>query len=265
MLKQFLWVCAPAWTAKDGSVDAAKLEEFYVQMKKIWDNEAEGITDRMRTETEDFYRMMESEGRTEEELDRYRVNHISWVGDRYLLGAQEFFMGGVESPATFDIAVSYFHVKERSDGEFAPYGGQVSGVFVPQSIAAISRTSEHPEIAAGLLETLLDESSWGGLSPNKEMLQKQLVKNATEDGGSYASMGRTLEDGTMASMELYPSSEEEIGRLSEMINQAHGPYVKNRVLVDALLKAGETVLEGNMSAEDGVREVLKQVSLYMAE
>ncbi len=265
MLKQFLWVCAPAWTAKDGSVDAAKLEEFYVQMKKIWDNEAEGITDRMRTETEDFYRMMESEGRTEEELDRYRVNHISWVGDQYLLGEQEFFMGGVESPVTFELAVSYFHVKERSDGEFAPYGGQVSGVFIPQSIAAISRTSEHPEIAAGLLETLLDESSWSGLSPNKEMLQKQLVKNATEDGGSYASTGRTLEDGTMASMELYPSSEEEIGRLLEMINQAHVPYVKNRVLEDAVLKAGETVLEGNMSAEDGVREVLKQVSLYMAE
>lgn len=265
MLKQFLWVCAPAWTAEDGSVDAAKLEEFYVQMKRIWENEEEGITDRMRMETEDFYKTLESEGRTEEEMDLYRVNHISWVGDQYMLGEQEFFLGGVESPATFDLAVSYFHLKERSDGDFASYGGQVSGVFVPQSIAAISQTSEHPEIAAGLLETLLDESSWNGLSPNKEMLQKQLVKNATPDGGSYASIGGAREDGTMVSMELYPSSEEEIGRLLEMIERANVPYVKNRVLEEAVLQTGEAVLEGKITAKEGVQEVLKQVSLSMAE
>ncbi len=266
IIKQFLWVCAPAWTGEDGGVDEGRLEEFFEQMKAIWDAEEEGITDKMRGEADDFYTRMEQAGRTEEEMEQYRINHIGWTGDEYMVGKQEFFLGGVDSSATLDMMVSYFHVEERKDGGFSSYGGQVSKVFIPGTIAGISQTSGQQEMAAELLGELLEESYGTGLSLKKENLREDLHANATEDGSSYASAGGgEAEDGTYINYEIYPASEEEIDRLIGIAEQAEVPYVRNRVLEKAVCEAGEKVLKGEMSAKEGVQEVKNRVALYIAE
>lgn len=266
LIKQFLWVCAPAWTKEDGSVDEGRLEEFFTQIKEIWDAEEEGISEKMREETEDFYLRMEQQGRTEEELEQYRINHIGWSGDQYMEGKQEFFLGGADSSATLDMMISYFHVEQRKDGDFASYGGQVSNVFVPGTISGISRTSQYQEMAAELLEILLEKSYGTGLSLKKEQMREDLHANANEDGSSYASAGGgEAEDGSYIFLEIYPASEEEVERLMQIAEQAEIPYVRNRVLEKAVCDAGESVLKDEISVKEGVQEVKNRVALYMAE
>ena len=265
MIKQFLWVCAPSWKKEDGSVEEEKLEEFFAGIQEVWDAEKEGITDTMRKKTDDFYLRQAEQGNSEEALEEFRINHIGWSGDQYMIRGQEFFMGDIDSCGTMDLAMSCFHVKGREDGDFASYGGQVSNVFIPQTIAGISQTSEHREMAAEMVGMLIEESYWSGLNLNKEQLKKDLRTYATEDGSSYASAGGSGEDGTYFSYEIYPASEEEVDRLIQIAEQAEAPYVKDRVLEKAVREAGEKVLKGEMTAKEGAKEVVNRVALYLAE
>ena len=182
-----------------------------------------------------------------------------------MAGEQEFFMGDIDGCGTMDMTVSYFHVKGREDGDFASYGGQVSNVFIPQTIAGISQTSEYQEMAAEMVGMLIGETYWSGLNLNKEQLRKDLRVYATEDGSSYASAGGSGEDGTYISFEIYPASEEEVDRLIQIAEQAEIPYVKDRVLEKAVWEAGEKVLKGESTAKEGAKEVMNRVALYLAE
>ena len=265
MIKQFLWVCAPSWKKEDGSVDEEKLEEFFVGIQEVWEAEKEGITDQMRKKVDDFYVRQAEQGYSEETLEAFRINHIGWSGDQYMAGEQEFFMGDIDGCGTMDMTVSYFHVKGREDGDFASYGGQVSNVFIPQTIAGISQTSEYQEMAAEMVGMLIGETYWSGLNLNKEQLRKDLRVYATEDGSSYASAGGSGEDGTYISFEIYPASEEEVDRLIQIAEQAEIPYVKDRVLEKAVWEAGEKVLKGESTAKEGAKEVMNRVALYLAE
>ena len=265
LLRQFLWVCAPAWTEDNGSLDEDRLEEFFTHMSDLWEAEKEGISEKMRSEVDEFYLRMERQGNTAEELEKYRINHIGWTGDQYMSGKQEFFLGGISCASELDMTVSYFHIDGKEDGDFAAYGGQVQDVFIPQSIVGISAASRQQEMAAELMEILLETSYWSGLSLKEEQLREDLRANATKDGVSYASAGGAEMDGTYVILEIYPASEEEADRLVQMAASAKEPYVRNRILEEAVCAVGEKVLKGEMDAREGVQEVKQRVALSMAE
>lgn len=266
LLKKLMPVCAPVWMEEKGTVEEEALEEFFLQAQRIWNVEKAGVTEEMRKEEEEYYSRLKQEGgRTEEEADELWINNIVNGGRRYMTGEQAFFSGIVDGFFDFDVMNSYFHIEGNEDGGFAEYCGQASGVFVPRTIAGISRTSEKQEAAGGLMEALIDVS-WDGLTLNKEETRKNLRINATEDGGSYASMGGgSREDGTYVHFDIYSSSEEEVEHLIQIAEQASVPYIRNQVLEQAVCEAGEKVLKGELDAGEGVREVVKRVSLYMAE
>ncbi len=265
MIKQFLPVCAPVWRGEDGKADEEKLEEFFSQMQRIWNAEKEGVSDQQRKEEEDFYvRVRVEGGRNEEEADEIWIDSLSRAGEGYMQDRQAFFMGSIDGSFDFDLLNSYFHIKGKEDGGFASYGGQASGVFMPCAMVGINRMSEYQEIAAELMETMLNVN-WGALVLNKEQLKENLRANANEDGSSYGSMGSSREDGTSVFLDIYPASEEEISRLAEIAEQAKVPYIRNRVLENAVCEAGEKVLKGEMTPKEGAQEVTKRVSLYMAE
>jgi len=77
-----------------------------------------------------------------------------------------------------------------------PYGGQSEKVFVPDGVLGISQTSAHKEIAAELLMEMLDDDGFGGMPVNREKCRERFRLNATEDGGSYGSMGVSSQDGS---------------------------------------------------------------------
>ena len=265
LIKRFMIVCAPAWRTEDGKVDEEKLEEFFIQVKRIWDTEKDAVTEKERKAEEDYYSRMKAEGnRTEEEADELLINNIINAGTKYMIGEQEFFTGTVDGSFDFDVLNSYFHVKERENGEFAPYCGQLSNVFVPVNIVGISQMSPYQQEAGELMRTLTD-TEWGALVLNEERTKEYLRANANEDGSSYGSMGGTREDGTVSYLEIYPATEEDISHLVQIARQAGVPYIKNSVLENAVSEVGEKVLKGELTAKEGVQEVSRRVSLYMAE
>lgn len=235
-------------------------------MQRIWNAEKTGITDELREEEEEYYSRMKQEGgRTEEEAGELWINNIINEGHRYMVGKQVFFSGTIDGYFDFDVLNSYFHIPGNEDGDFGAYCGQAADVFLPRTIAGISSTSEKQDVAAGLMEALI-HVEWDGIELSKEQTKRNLSINATEDGGSYGSMGGgSKEDGTYVYLDIYSSSEEQIGHLIRIAEQAEVPYLKNMVLENAVSEAGEKVLKGEMDAKEGVQEVVKRISLYMAE
>ena len=265
MLNRLLPVCAPSWKTEDGKIDGEALAEFYILAKRIWDVENEGLDDEAREDYEKWMEDMRASGITEEEM----LGYLRSIGNRltdYLVGDQEFVAGIISDSFDFDYMVSCFKIKGKTDDGFVPYGGQSEKVFVPDGVLGISQTSAHKEIAAELLMEMLDDDGFGGMPVNREKCRERFRLNATEDGGSYGSMGVSSQDGSnYIGIDIYPASEEEIGLLMKAAEECSTPYVRDSVLESAVCEAGIKVLRGEMDASAGVEEVLEKTEIYMSE
>ena len=265
MLNALLPVCAPAWKTEDGKIDGEALTEFYTLAKRIWAAENEGLREEAREEYEEWMEDMRASGITEEEIQEYQRS----MGGKmlnYLVGDQEFVPGVISDSFGFDEMISCFKIKGKTDGGFVPYSGQAKGVFVPDSIMGISRTSAHQDIAVELLMEMLEDDGWRGIPVNREKCRERFLTNATEDGGSYGSMGVANLDGSnYIGLDIYPASEEEIGLLMKIAEEGNTPYVRDSVLEGAVCEAGKKVLRGEMDIAAAVEEVMEKTEIYMSE
>lgn len=264
MLNKLLPVCMPAWKDAEGKIDEEALTEFYTLAKRIWDAENEGMSDETREQYEEWLEDMRASGATEEEIRRHQHSMNGMI--EYLTGDREFAAGMMDSSFDLDVMISCFKIRGRTDSGFVPYKGQAEGVFAPISIMGIGETSVHKDIAVELLTEMLDDDGWNGMPVNKEKCRERFLINATEDGGSYGSMGVVSEDGnTSIGLDIYPASEEEIALLMKAAEEGHTPYVEDSVLENAVCNAGVKVLRGEMSASAGAKEVLAKTAIYMSE
>lgn len=265
MLNMLLPACAPAWKDEEGKIDKDALTEFYRLANRIWEAEKEGIDDEVKEQYEQWLEDMRASGISEEEI---RENQFS-VGGRmldYLVGEQEFAAGVIDSSFDFDLMISCFKIKGRTDSGFVPYSGQKKGVFVPDGIIGISRTTAHQDIAMEVLGKMLDDDGWDGMPVKKEKCMERFRINATEDGSSYGSMGVSSQDGSnYIGIDIYPASEEEIALLMKAAEEGKSPYVKDSVLESAVCEAGVKVLRGEMDASAGAEEVMQKTAIYMSE
>lgn len=258
-------VCAPSWKTEEGKINKEALTEFYTLAKRIWDVENEGLDEESREEYERWLEDMRTSGTTEKEMREYQ----SSIGGKllnYVTGDQEFVAGMISDSFDLDQMISCFKIKGKTDGGFVPYSGQAEHVFVPDSVMGISQTSEYKDIAAELLKDMLNDDGWRGMPVNREKCEERFRINATEDGGSYGSIGVSSQDGSnFIGLDIYPASEEEIGLLMKVAEEGRTPYVRDSVLEGAVYETGRKVLRGEMDISAGVEEVMKKTEIYMSE
>lgn len=258
-------VCAPSWKTEEGKINKEALTEFYTLAKRVWDVENEGLDEESREEYERWLEDMRTSGTTEKEMREYQ----SSIGGKllnYVTGDQEFVAGMISDSFDLDQMISCFKIKGKTDGGFVPYSGQAEHVFVPDSVMGISQTSEYKDIAAELLKDMLNDDGWRGMPVNREKCEERFRINATEDGGSYGSIGVSSQDGSnFIGLDIYPASEEEIGLLMKVAEEGRTPYVRDSVLEGAVYETGRKVLRGEMDISAGVEEVMKKTEIYMSE
>lgn len=263
LLSMLIPVGAPAWK-KDGQIDEAALQEFFRTAKRIWNAENAGITEEMRTAYEQEMVQMMSWGMTEADIQAWQFSLDGQLLD-YLSGKQRIAIGSLESSWELDMMLSSFRIEGKKDSAYGICKAQGKGVFIPEMLLGISATSKYPDIAGELLQRALDGEAWDGFPVGKEKCREELLINFNEEGSQYGGMSVMDENGTALSLDIYPSSKEEVEHLMRQAESAAMPYVKDSVLEDAVREAGSRVLAGEMSEEDGVAAVQKKVAIYMAE
>lgn len=266
MINRLLPASAPTFISEDKQLNTEALTDFFTQCKRIWEAEQTGWSDADRRLVEMLGNREGSES-TAEDISVYG-SAISNYANQMVAGEQELILGNAHGSYDFDMLISTFRSEKMKDGTFASYNGQIPNVYIPRTIIGINAKSTSTDQAGEVLKLMLEDNRVSGFvtySVNKEIWKESMTQNMTSDGSAHSTIGGSDEEGKEYFMDVYPASEEELGRLEKIADAASTPYLADSVLETAVCESGKKILNGEKSIEEGVAEIKQKLAIYMAE
>lgn len=266
IMKQFAFVCAPAWQAADKTIERGALTEFFTQTKRIYDAQMDGLPEeKIRQYEERQDESMEYYGETEEDRKYfgYGVNELL-----YIMGYTQLIAGSVGYPYAYAELTSVQKEKGHEEDAFRRMDGQSSRVFVAETLAGISAASENKERAGELLQVLLgaDDIGGSGFPVNRAAFEDWLFpEDFVSENTAYSGIGMTDEEGHIYDFTIYWYGSKHADTLREWMSGADTPYVRNEMLEEAVYDAGTRYMRGDMELEEAVEQVEKRMAIYLAE
>ena len=264
LLKMLAIASEPTWSKEDGNLQEETVKEFLTQAKKIYDNEISGISDSEKEEFLNSVRGSDDSSGTAEET----ALDISWSILNFLTKSQAQLAIGASQQVSLDFTNVISVPRVKPEVVYKPLSLQAENVFQAESIVGVSAKAAEPEMAREFVEMLL---SYNVMS----MQQEPYPVNAAsfdsffdtdmEGDGAFGSMGISKDDGSVATLDLYWPNEEEQKGLEQMVRSLKTPYLPGSPIEQAVLEAGVSVLEGNMSVDEGVAQIKQKIQLYLSE
>ena len=264
LLKMLAIASEPTWSKEDGNLQEETVKEFLTQAKKIYDNEISGISDSEKEEFLNSVRGSDDSSGTAEET----ALDISWSILNFLTKSQAQLAIGASQQVSLDFTNVISVPRVKPEVVYKPLSLQAENVFQAESIVGVSAKAAEPEMAREFVEMLL---SYNVMS----MQQEPYPVNAAsfdsffdtdmEGDGAFGSMGISKDDGSVATLDLYWPNEEEQKGLEQMVRSLKTPYLPGSPIEQAILEAGVSVLEGNMSVDEGVAQIKQKIQLYLSE
>lgn len=266
IMKQFAPVCAPAWMTESGEIDREAVAEFLTLTKRIYDAQMDGLPDeKIRQYEESNQEYVEYYGEPYEEL--YWFGFATNEMD-YVTGERQMMLGMLGSFYNYAEVTSVQQTDGFEDNVIVPMDGQCSDVFYAGTLAGINAASAHTAHAEGLLKVLLgtEDITGNGMPVNRAAFESGLVPDDLESPDAvYSSMAFIYEDGSFFSWNVYWFGEEQADVLRKWMETVKTPYMRNRVLEEAVYAAGTDYLKGDTGIEDAVAAVEKRMAIYLAE
>lgn len=245
-LSQLLSVCSPAWLSGK-EVNQEALSEFLTQAKRMYDVDKAGLTP--------------------EFLERFgNYNGAAPLGTRtddIAVGTGKIAFG-LASMMLMDIGGIGHFVEEEEGYAFALWAGQDGTGFVPKDKLAVFAQTQRSVEAENFLRLFfssqVQELPSGDAFPvNRAAFDKLCEWQDQWVGGSFHGPDGEVEFGNG-----WPG-EQTTRRLKELVEQADHCLEGNKVLEEAVMKFGPSVLSGGISVEEGVWTIQKEVSIYLSE
>lgn len=258
-------VCAPAWTAADGTVDQTAVSDFLTQTKRVYEAQMDGLSEKSKDrwqEAENYY--MTHHGISYEDYDyfNYGVSELE-----YMVGYKQMMIGTVGAPAAYAELITVPQTKGWEDNIFQPLSGQCGNVFYADTLVGINAASRNMAHAEGLLKTLAgaDMVSGTGFQLNRAAFEKCLYPEEYEsEFKSFSSVG--FGDGVKSFyLDVYWYGKTLENRLWNWMETVNTPYIRNDLLEEAVYAAGTDYFEERISLEEAVAEVEKSMAIYLAE
>ena len=165
-------------------------------------------------------------------------------------------------------AITNFFAFDMMHGTHGAVGWdyRVRSEFIPTNLMGINARSNRLEESKSLFEFMFSKeiqssAHFPGLPVNVAGVEVRVAKAGVSSG----SIGISLEDGGILSLDIYGSSVEQLSRLKSEIRQVSIPSAPNRFILEVILEEGVLYLEGNQSLEDAVEGILRRVNLFLAE
>lgn len=255
-----------AWTDKKGAVDEKALTEFLTAAKRIWQAEISGL------EEEDLERDERRGNLTYDAGMEYAT--VSKGAVSIAMKEQQLAVGKVYM-LDFDYDVLTSVTGQEEDFGFGFWNGQVKNGLIPDGMAGILANSAEDELAVAFYRFLFgrklqDMDLAGGLPVNMASFDALTVNPYGAPEGfteEYAvgALSVSNDIGERYFLEVIWPDEEEFGKLKEMVS---GMSVINRgdsTIEEAVFEVGEEVLEGDMTPQEAVQEIMKRSAIYLAE
>ena len=264
LLKMLAIASEPTWSKEDGNLQEETVKEFLTQAKKIYDNEMSGISDSEKEEFLNSVRGSDDSSGTAEET----ALDISWSILNFLTKSQAQLAIGSSQQVSLDFTNVISVPRVKPEVVYKPLSLQAENVFQAESIVGVSAKAAEPEMAREFVEMLL---SYNVMSMQQEPYPvnaasfDSLFDTDMEGDGAFGSMGISKDDGSVTTLDLYWPNEEEQKGLEQMVRSLKTPYRPGSPIEQAVLEAGVSVLEGNMSVDEGVAQIKQKIQLYLSE
>lgn len=262
LLTSLFELSSPSWMKKDGRVDEEKVREFLELTYEIYhaDKEYEGYAE----DTSD------SEEKATRWYEKNRRQEASPVIDLLLMGAEkQLFSYGY----LFSLDhVFLMNTMETENPEFTHrlFNGQEKNCFAPELILGISAAAREKEAAQMFVEFLFSEEQQkngkeAGFPVRKSVYESDEYWELGREGSFEGASSATYNGEMTELIDVLHSSDSQLKEIRELGKTLTTPVGRNRVLLDAVKKAGVPYLKNETDLDQAVRETISQVNLYLSE
>lgn len=247
VVAKFWYTCGAAWQKEDGTLDEAKVTEFLVKLKHGYG---------------------EYDSNIEEYDQEPMVNMLMFAGDYELLEGNwntNFGLCGYKDYG-FEVAIN----ERVTDGCVDLMPGQADHVFVPTMVLGIGSKSSQPQLAEEFVKYLLSPNAaqdiftqYSGFPVEKGAFRSAIDGHEYEQNKNIITF--QLNDGTAIEYTQAPTTEEEITRMTQLVESLTTPSLQDDVIKEAVVEQGVKVLKGELSPEEGAAAIIQKVNIYLAE
>lgn len=253
-----------AWSDETGAVDEKVLTEFLTDARRIYQAEIAGIDEQDLEDYRERTQANYSSGFAGE--GRYYAAASTNAMD-IAMGTQKFAVGKVYR-LELDFNMITTLADQEEDLAYALWQGQVPGGFIPNTTVGISAGAMENELAVEFFRFLFgrelqDVDLSGGFPMNMASFDSFSVSPHGEDLGGGIAV--SSDSGDFFSLDIRWADDEDFARLKEMVSSVSRISTGDAAIERAVLEIGPKALNGKASVEDTVAEILKKVSIYLAE
>lgn len=259
VLEKFWYTCGAAWQKEDKTLDEAKITEFLSRLKNAY-GEYDSNAEQVNT----------SVGITVEGGGTDEVNDVSLSrGDFDLAFGKWKTNFGLYG--SMDYGMQQAVNKKLKDGKRDLMPGQADHVFVPAMTMGISNKSAQMETAEEFVKYLFSNeaqkvSQFGGFPVEKDAFRSVVDGHEYEGKDNLVAVGSAGDNmDEILDFEMVPTPEEEITKLTEIVESLATPALQDDVIKDVVVEQGEKVLKGEISPEEGTAAIMQKVNIYLAE
>ena len=263
VLKRFAMTSAPLWISENGSLNREEIGAFLEQAKRIYDAQMDGI----RAEILQDY--------AEENKFGYSgTDGVDWdlANDifSYISGSQYLINGWIDTAYGYMESESIKNTAGYEDSSVIPMQGTCSGLFLPKTMLGINAASAQTEDAKEFLGFFLSaevQQNYYGLPLNQNAYEIQIMpdENYMGEDRAYSYLSLMNEDGVVVNFTVYGPTDEQIAAFKEELSSVNTAYFADSMLEDAVFTSGVLYVQGEAALEETLREIEKQVAIYMAE
>lgn len=261
VIRKFWYSCGSTWQKEDGTLDETKLTEFLTGLKNAYgEYDSDSIEEDLSAVT---YSVAGGVPVLETALSSTSLSNemFSFMQGKIKVNIG-LFGGNYEM-----VLAANRNLVEGGILELMP--GQAEHVFVPAMTLGVNSKSTQTELAEQFVSYLLSKEAQsvtqnGGLPIEKEAFRSAIDGHEYENVQSLVGVAGVGDD-DIISYELVPQTEEEIQRLTELVESLTTPALQDQVIMEAVEEQGEKVLKGELSPEEAVSAIMQKVNLYLAE
>lgn len=273
LFDMMLPLCLPAWTREEGGLDTEELTAFYRAAVRLWELDSAGMSEDERLKWQ--------QNLEDEEADLTNIMFGQYE-DIYGIGETWIALGYLKN-AWYGVTNLHVRMENYSNGystykkleDEVVYGrltGQAGNVYRARTIAGLCERAKEPELGEEFMELLLSDTmmqKWwleghfdGGIPIRKESLASLLDIN----NRAFAEVkGWTAKDINTVYKDYFWPTEEELQWLFAMMEESDCAYRTGTLLEENVRAVGRRVLDGELTPEEGAKEVERKMAIEMEE
>ena len=265
VLEALMPTSSASWLTEDGEIDEAVLTEFLTQAKRIYEAELAGYTEEELSILQETDRQTISSGGTAASSSVLASSEALDLA----MGGQLMGTGVVNSMETdFNLLATLADQEKSMDYMLLP--GQTADSFLPVASVGILETSLDNTQVTDFFCYLFgrefqDLDLPNGLPVNRASFEHLQEAGSGDDSAvSFAIMAEGG-NGDAFSVDVRQASAEQFARLKEMAETVTAVSSGESAIEDAVLESGPKALNGSLSVEDTVAEIVQKAAIYLAE